>query len=300
MEEEASEVPSGIRFRPTDKELILYYLRPWLRCEKLPCNIINEADQYDGTHPEFLTALYEPAEHGGPWYFFMQVTPISSSKKRLKRSNEIGQWKMSHSQDLKNKRKEKIGVKSMLNYYEFHGKNKKKTGWILYEYRIAGYEKAIRVGDWALCKIYLNRSNKKSNDADRIIAPTIQHPPMAMSSFPSGFAALPPPYKIGGGHEVQQGSVGSGPLDSDRDVCRRLAPPSCFAPSFSFPSILEAGTKAHSQEVGALGGEQCRGSSTQLLDLQAEDVAGPLCHEDDYNLSITLDELEEFLREDNE
>lgn len=107
------------------------------------------------------------------------MTPTSSSKKKLKRSDETGQWKMSQRQDLKNKRNKKIGAKSMLNYYEFNGKNaKKKTDWIMYEYRIEGYEKAIRVGDWALCKIYLHRSDRKSNDADHIIAPTIQHPPM--------------------------------------------------------------------------------------------------------------------------
>lgn len=159
-----------------------------------------------------------------------------------------------------------------------------------------------------------------------------------MGCFPSGSAALPPPYEIGGGHEVQQESVvGLSTLDCDCDECRSLAlvcnvqqvqfirinfwtdrssssinmymfylQPSCFAPSCSFPSILETGTEAHSQEVGAgclqqmcaLGAEQCSGSSTQLLDHQAEDAAGLPCHEDDYNLSITLDELEKIFGED--
>ncbi|MFS7914933.1 putative transcription factor NAM family [Helianthus anomalus] len=50
-------LPTGCRFLPTDKELIVHYLRKKINNQNLPKTKISEANVY-GYHPKDLTGIY--------------------------------------------------------------------------------------------------------------------------------------------------------------------------------------------------------------------------------------------------
>ncbi|KAL6518719.1 hypothetical protein OROHE_017769 [Orobanche hederae] len=163
--------PPGYRFMPTDKELIIGYLRKKVNNEPIPVAEIIEVDLYKFT-PKYLTENYSPVGKK-EWYFFTTRDRRYPNGNRPKRSVEggIGWWKATGGDKLIRSNGKIVGKKKVLVFY--YGKNKsneEKTNWIMHEYKLDSPSTTpssnnMRLDDWVLCRIY-ERNNKKIKDVD--------------------------------------------------------------------------------------------------------------------------------------
>ncbi|KAL9995578.1 putative transcription factor NAM family [Helianthus debilis subsp. tardiflorus] len=154
-------LPTGCRFLPTDKELIVHYLRKKINNQNLPKTKISEANVY-GYHPKDLTANY-PQAIEGIWYFFSSRDRKYARGNRPRRSAGPGYWKANGIVRVIKDNEVKIGNRKLLIYYEGHQPNGTKTSWMMHEYVVEGYETRQPLGsddkkfdDYVLCKIYKN------------------------------------------------------------------------------------------------------------------------------------------------
>ncbi|KAL6543075.1 hypothetical protein OROHE_010595 [Orobanche hederae] len=162
-----SPYPPGYRFMPTDKELIIGYLRKKVNNEPIPVAEMSEVNLYRFT-PKYLTENYLPLGNK-EWYFFTPTDRRHPNGNRPKRSVEgIGWWKATGGDKLIKSNGKIIGKKKVLVFY--FGKNKsdeEKTNWIMHEYRLdtpsaRPSSNNMRLDDWVLCRIY--ERNKKRKD----------------------------------------------------------------------------------------------------------------------------------------
>ncbi|ONI23707.1 hypothetical protein PRUPE_2G203100 [Prunus persica] len=130
-------LPVGFRFRPTDEELVDYYLKNKVQGMDFHAEgIIDEIDILK-FEPWNLVAksLMKPDDENG--FFFSQ--PEYTQKKNTKRSTEVGFWKITgreHEIRTRDRRRTVIGKKRILTFYIGHGRNSDKTDWVMHEYYI--------------------------------------------------------------------------------------------------------------------------------------------------------------------
>ncbi|KAF0892089.1 hypothetical protein E2562_013475 [Oryza meyeriana var. granulata] len=164
----------GIRFIPSDIELIVDYLQPKLRGEQLPTNYVHVCDIYSD-HPEKLTSQLGGSVEGN-WYIFSPRNRKYPNGGRPRReTGNIGFWKSTTKKEPilgtpgEDGRTEVIGYKGCLTYHVSDGNNmpkkpKKematKTAWKMWEFVCTNSnrpptaeEEPMRLNDWVLCKI---------------------------------------------------------------------------------------------------------------------------------------------------
>ncbi|CAI5465424.1 unnamed protein product [Closterium sp. Yama58-4] len=85
--------PPGFRFRPTDEELLCYYLRR--RVEGLPIawNAIGDVDLYESEPWELPARATCPIPGDGEWFFFTSRNLKYPSGYRSNRATTAGYWK---------------------------------------------------------------------------------------------------------------------------------------------------------------------------------------------------------------
>ncbi|EEF36387.1 NAC domain-containing protein 53 [Ricinus communis] len=166
-------LPPGIRFNPTDDELISYYLSNKIKGIPLPLNLIVECDIY-GDKPPWEICHGRKQEE---CYFF--TTLKKASKNRVARTAAGGEWRGNNSgkEVMDRKTKKVIGVKKQFTFKPRKGKkgtsctstsNAKATGWIMHEYSLMGGKDSS--DGYALCHITKHcRGQKKDDDGEPII-----------------------------------------------------------------------------------------------------------------------------------
>ncbi|XP_071701955.1 uncharacterized protein [Rutidosis leptorrhynchoides] len=169
--------PPGCRFRPTDSELIIYYLKPKIETgTKHPGFRLYEVNLYNYT-PDHLSSTSQFRDYDGTWYF---LTPLvrkypngKRPERRIKGENggHVGYWKASQActtvYDDADRRKV-VGNKRNFTYYN---KQNKKTEWQMYEYTID--DTNLPIGNklltpWVLCKIYKFKRNSENNQQEHV------------------------------------------------------------------------------------------------------------------------------------
>ncbi|KAL3620387.1 hypothetical protein CASFOL_035299 [Castilleja foliolosa] len=157
--------PPGYHFKPTDVELIKYYLAKKVKNEPIPISEISSVDIYKH-HPYDLGATY-PQLDENVWYYFTPRDRRYPNGKRPNRSTEAGKWKTT-GKDIEIKHDNKvIGYKRVLVYYD----RAKKTDWLMHEYRLdepsrppKNDHKDMRLDDCVLCRIY----HKKTKNTGQV------------------------------------------------------------------------------------------------------------------------------------
>ncbi|KAF1002631.1 NAC domain-containing protein 41-like [Apium graveolens] len=130
------QLPVGFRFRPTDAELILYYLKPKVRSLPLTATFIPQIDEIFQSHPSHL-----PGDVKQRRYFFSKRKwdYSKTSKSRINYiSDESGYWKIvgkekAISVNVAPRTSVVVGTKKTFVLYE--GKHT-KTSWFMHEYRL--------------------------------------------------------------------------------------------------------------------------------------------------------------------
>ncbi|KAK3133506.1 hypothetical protein QOZ80_6AG0537410 [Eleusine coracana subsp. coracana] len=176
-ERRISKFPTGFRFKPTDEELVEFYLLPRLQGRPtVPNDAIIEANVYE-FHPEIL--VYEKYRGRGEdaWYFVSPRARIYQKGARPARKTEDGRgrWKSSTANKVVSDVTVGDGIKfskNVLNYFVGTPKKEVRTKWLMREFTIPEYK--VKRGsnsggsgtldEYVMCKIYLSPVHKESDD----------------------------------------------------------------------------------------------------------------------------------------
>ncbi|XP_044489972.1 NAC domain containing protein 50-like [Mangifera indica] len=141
----------GLRFRPSDDELIGYYLhRKIFGCLPLPCNIIVKVcDLYGSQEPWEIWEFYKRNfDDNEDLYFFTALKKKSSMSNRISRKIGSGSWMSEDAATEIRTDGKVIGCKKRYRYEKKGSEH--DGGWIMHEYSLLGH------GKYVLCRIQKN------------------------------------------------------------------------------------------------------------------------------------------------
>ncbi|KAK9178324.1 hypothetical protein WN943_027514 [Citrus x changshan-huyou] len=189
--------PPGYRFCPTDKELVLDYLKNKVMNKPLPPNKIMDINLYNHG-PQDLSAIYREKmrieQEEKTLYFFTPRDRKYPKGTRPNRAAGRGYWKATGVDNIIGRKENPIGYRKSLVYYQGYPKKSKKTNWIMHEYRIDHKSPArsstaaphdMKLDDWVLCKVYLKdkKSDKDNREATSINTDATSTNPSISSSI---------------------------------------------------------------------------------------------------------------------
>ncbi|KAF8019619.1 hypothetical protein BT93_G0338 [Corymbia citriodora subsp. variegata] len=158
--------PVGLRFKPTEVELVGHFLTKKLKGEIKTICTIPELDIYNYEPPELFARYSElssfPSD-GSECFFF-----CPRGRKR-KRKTECGFWKeTSTKQDIQpTGAGEEIGLRRSLVYHKGRQRNAHRTNVHMHEYHLKSKVLDSEISDpmaWVLCHI-INRKSEKAKSA---------------------------------------------------------------------------------------------------------------------------------------
>ncbi|XP_020524231.1 NAC domain-containing protein 91 isoform X3 [Amborella trichopoda] len=183
-------LPPGFRFRPSDEELVSYYL----------IRKINGGGGVD-VIPEIDMCKCEPWDLPGKsiiktedpeWFFFCPRDRKYPNGRRSNRATEAGYWKATgKDRTIKSKsRRSLIGTKKTLVFYEGRAPHGKRTHWIMHEYRANGNALQDLNGSqdaYVLCRLFKKDGlNEKGNDPSYDVVERSDLSPDPSKSSPGG------------------------------------------------------------------------------------------------------------------
>ncbi|KAL1367151.1 hypothetical protein HN51_021210 [Arachis hypogaea] len=155
-------IPVGFRFKPTDEELVSYYLNHKLLNDNFPINIIPDIDLCK-VEPWQIPALSKIKSDDPEWFFFSGRDYKYGKSKRSNRATKGGYWKAT-GQDRYIKERgttNVIGSKKTLVFYSGRVPNGVKTNWVIHEYHATTFDDSQR--NFVLCRL-MKKAERKSED----------------------------------------------------------------------------------------------------------------------------------------
>ncbi|CAA7399575.1 unnamed protein product [Spirodela intermedia] len=128
-------LPPGFRFRPTDEELVNYYLKRKINRLQIDLDIIPEVDLYK-SEPWELAEKSFLTGRDPEWYFFGPRDRKYPNGLRTNRATRAGYWKSTGKDRPVSCRSRVIGMKKTLVYYLGRAPHGTRTSWVMHEYRI--------------------------------------------------------------------------------------------------------------------------------------------------------------------
>ncbi|KAL3630868.1 hypothetical protein CASFOL_023852 [Castilleja foliolosa] len=152
-------IPIGFRFRPTDTELVLHYLKRKLFSLPLPATVIPDLDVFQ------LNPWDLPGDLNEKRYFFTQKKMNLRNKCSGNWSTDCGYWKATKKEKqilLGPANDVVIGLKKSHVFYKREKARGLKTQWVMQEFCLLGSATIpystqrimMQVGDWVVCRVY--------------------------------------------------------------------------------------------------------------------------------------------------
>ncbi|KAG2534330.1 hypothetical protein PVAP13_9NG061173 [Panicum virgatum] len=175
---------AGVRFRPTDEDLI-FFLRLKHAGREIPVGFFKDFDVYQAS-PEASKAACEVVDGDGCWYAFSPRDRKYKNGGRPQRSvveadgQQLGYWKsntklaqvLTSGED--EGKKVVTGNVTSLTFHVGHQPHGRQTPWKMKEYAIPDNEhapdgSAMRLNDWVVCKLFYKErvisARKKKNQS---------------------------------------------------------------------------------------------------------------------------------------
>ncbi|OIT31902.1 PREDICTED: NAC domain-containing protein 83-like [Nicotiana attenuata] len=162
-------LPPGFRFRPTDEELVVQYLKRKVLSFPLPASIIPEVEIHKSDPWDLPGDLEEER------YFFSTREVKYPNGNRSNRATNSGYWKATgiDKQIVSCKGQQLVGLKKTLVFYRGKSPHGCRTNWIMHEYRLPNLETIsilpnnnLTQENWVLCRIFLKRKDGKNKEED--------------------------------------------------------------------------------------------------------------------------------------
>ncbi|KAI6701564.1 hypothetical protein NL676_015888 [Syzygium grande] len=177
--------PPGVRFHPTEEELLILYLKPKIlgQPDELYYNIIQEIDLCK-FEPWDLPGIAGHMFNSNELFFYCCVKRKYSNSQRSNRTTVAGYWKVTGKERcIMSETSEKIGIKRTLVFYEGRMPDGKRTNWVMHEYHLnskcLGHNhKEGEMLPYVACRIKYNKDKK----------PMMGHAP---TISPEGYSSSP-------------------------------------------------------------------------------------------------------------
>ncbi|RRT74752.1 hypothetical protein B296_00019654 [Ensete ventricosum] len=165
-----SGVPPGFRFHPTEEELLNFYLRKKVACEKIDLDVIRD----------LLSNLVEAEKcrigstPQNDWYFFSHKDKKYPTGTRTNRATAAGFWKATGRDKVICSSTMRIGMRKTLVFYKGRAPHGQKSDWIMHEYRLddlsnMGYpppnpaclmeETTNQEDGWVVCRVFKKKDH---------------------------------------------------------------------------------------------------------------------------------------------
>ncbi|GAB2271871.1 hypothetical protein Dimus_006699 [Dionaea muscipula] len=191
-----SRVPPGFRFHPTEEELLLYYLKKKVACQKIDLDVICEVDLNKLEPWDIQEKCKIGSTPQNDWYFFSHKDKKYPTGTRTNRATTAGFWKATGRDKMiymsSSARKRLIGMRKTLVFYKGRAPHGHKSDWIMHEYRLdvqinldqdqtnnhvshgMGSDEAAQEEGWVVCRIFKKKNYHKALDSSPITSTLTQ------------------------------------------------------------------------------------------------------------------------------
>lgn len=170
-----SQVPPGIRFHPTEEELLQYYLRKKVSYEKIDLDVIRDVDLNKLEPWDIQEVCKIGTTPQNDWYFFSHKDKKYPTGTRTNRATAAGFWKATGRDKVIFSNCRRIGMRKTLVFYKGRAPHGLKSDWIMHEYRLddntTDTNNSNAMGDgnqeegWVVCRIFKKKNHHKTLDS---------------------------------------------------------------------------------------------------------------------------------------
>ncbi|KAL9231211.1 hypothetical protein vseg_006466 [Gypsophila vaccaria] len=149
-------LPPGFRFRPTDEELVGYYLKRKVEKLEIELEVIPVIEFYKYDPWELPDRSFLP-KRDMEWYFFSPRDRKYPNGSRTNRATKAGYWKATGKDrkvvcESETESENVIGFRKTLVFYQGRAPLGHRTAWMMYEYRLCDDTQNAH-GTFALCRV---------------------------------------------------------------------------------------------------------------------------------------------------
>ncbi|PKU74422.1 NAC domain-containing protein 17 isoform X2 [Dendrobium catenatum] len=132
---ESKRWPPGVRFHPTDEELVLFYLKRKICRQRIKPAMVGEADVYK-CEPWELPEKSLLRKGDKQWFFFSPRDRKYPNGSRSNRATKHGYWKATGKDRGISHHSKTAGNKKTLVYYRGRAPKGVRTDWVMHEYTL--------------------------------------------------------------------------------------------------------------------------------------------------------------------